>query len=266
MKTKVWAHRGASDYAPENTLEAFALAVRQGADGVELDVQMTKDGKLVVAHDETIDRVSDGSGRIIDYTLEELRAFRFNKTHPEYTSATIPTLKEVYELLAPTGLTVNVELKTGIVLYDGLEEKVLKLAKKMDMEDRVIYSSFYHKSLVRLKKLNPSVKTGILYSDGWIDAVKYGKRLHADALHPALYHLQSERLVKQAKEQGLKLHVWTVNRKEDMELLVKRGIDAIITNRPDVCRRVVDGAKAAGSAKAADSTKAAGSIKAADSE
>lgn len=241
MKTRVWAHRGASDYAPENTLEAFALAVKQGADGVELDVQMTKDGKLVVAHDETIDRVSDGSGRIIDHTLSELREFNFNKTHAEYASVRIPTLKEVYELLQPTGLTVNVELKTGIVLYQGLEEKVLKLAKKMDMEDRVIYSSFYHKSLIRLKKLDPSVKTGILYSDGWLDVVKYGKRLHAAALHPAAYHLQSEKFVKQAKEQGLRLNVWTVNRKEDMELLTKLGVNAIITNRPDVCRRVVDG-------------------------
>ena len=240
-KTKVWAHRGASDYAPENTLEAFDLAVRQGADGVELDVQMTKDGKLVVAHDETIDRVSNGSGRIIDHTLEELREFTFNKTHPEYTSARIPTLKEVYELLHPAGLTVNVELKTGIVLYQGLEEKVLKLAKKMDMEDRVIYSSFYHKSLMKLKKLDPTVKTGILYSDGWMDVVKYGKRLHADALHPALYHLQSEKLVKQAKEQGLRLNVWTVDQKEEMELLTKLGVNAIITNRPDICRKVVDG-------------------------
>lgn len=241
MKTKVWAHRGASDYAPENTLEAFALAVKQGADGVELDVQMTKDGKLVVAHDETIERVSNGSGRIVDYTLEELRRFKFNKTHPEYASAQIPTLKEVYELLQPAGLTVNVELKTGIVLYDGLEEKVLKLAKKMDMEDRVIYSSFYHKSLMKLKKLDPSVKTGILYSDGWIDVVKYAKRLHVDALHPALYHLRSGKIVKQAKERGLSVHVWTVNRKEEMELITKLGAEAIITNRPDICRRVVDG-------------------------
>ena len=240
MKTKVWAHRGASDYAPENTLEAFELAVKQGADGVELDVQMTKDGELVVVHDETIDRVSDGTGRVVDYTLEELKKFTFNKTHPEYPNAKIPTLKEVYELLYPTGLTVNVEIKTGIVLYKGIEEKVLKLTRKMGMENRVIYSSFYHKSLVRLKKLDPSVLTGILYSDGWIDVVKYAKKLQVDALHPALYHLQSKKLVEQAKKENLKLHVWTVNQKEDMEELVKRRVAAIITNRPDICRKVVD--------------------------
>ncbi len=90
MKTKVWAHRGASAYAPENTLEAFQLAVDQKADGVELDVQMTKDGKLVVIHDETIDRTSDGHGRVMDYTLAELKRMHFNRPHPEYADAASP--------------------------------------------------------------------------------------------------------------------------------------------------------------------------------
>ena len=117
MKTKVWAHRGASAYAPENTLEAFQLAVEQKADGVELDVQMTKDGKLVVIHDETIDRTSGGHGRVMDYTLAELKEMKFNRTHPEYADAAIPTLAEVYELLKPVGLEINVEIKTGIIFY-----------------------------------------------------------------------------------------------------------------------------------------------------
>ena len=99
MKTKVWAHRGASAYAPENTLEAFLLAAEQGADGVELDVQLTKDGEMVVVHDEEIDRVSDGSGFVKDYTLAELKNLNFNKTHPEYQNVKIPTLREVYEAL-----------------------------------------------------------------------------------------------------------------------------------------------------------------------
>ena len=97
--TKVWAHRGASAYAPENTLEAFLLAAEQGADGVELDVQLTKDGEMVVVHDEEIDRVSDGSGFVKDYTLAELKTLNFNKTHPEYQDVKIPTLREVYEAL-----------------------------------------------------------------------------------------------------------------------------------------------------------------------
>ena len=106
-KTKVWAHRGASGYAPENTLDAFQKAVEMGADGIELDVQMTKDSELVVIHDETIDRVSNGKGWVKDYTYEELKKINFNKTHLEYTKEEIPTLEQVYRLIKPTNLTIN---------------------------------------------------------------------------------------------------------------------------------------------------------------
>lgn len=105
----IFAHRGASAYAPENTLEAFQLAVDQGAHGVELDVHLCRSGEIVVAHDETVDRVSDGTGRILDMTLQELKALHFNKTHPEFPDARIPTLEEVFQLLAPTGLEINIE-------------------------------------------------------------------------------------------------------------------------------------------------------------
>lgn len=176
MKTKVWAHRGASAYAPENTLEAFLLAAEQGADGVELDVQLTKDGEMVVVHDEEIDRVSDGSGFVKDYTLAELKILNFNKTHPEYQDVKIPTLREVYEALKPTGMTINVELKTGIFWYKDLEKKVLELTKEMEMEDRVIYSSFNHYSIAKILELDPKASTGILYADIIYDVVNYAKK------------------------------------------------------------------------------------------
>ena len=159
--TEIWAHRGASGYAPENTLEAFALAAEMGADGVELDVQMSRDGYLVVAHDERIDRVSNGTGLIRDFTLKELKEFHFNKTHPEYREARIPTLREVYEALKNTSLWINVELKNGIYFYEGLEERVLELTGRLGMEKRVIYSSFNHHSMVHLKQLNPDALTGL---------------------------------------------------------------------------------------------------------
>ena len=158
MKTKVWAHRGASAYAPENTLEAFQLAVTQQADGVELDVQMTKDEKLVVIHDETIDRTSGGHGRVMDYTLAELKKMKFNRTHPEYADATIPTLAEVYELLKPAGLEINVEIKTGIIFYPEIEERLYRLELEMGMEGKIIYSSFNHYSAMKMKELNPDQK------------------------------------------------------------------------------------------------------------
>lgn len=166
-QTLVWAHRGASGYAPENTLEAFQKAVEMGADGVELDVQLTKDGELVVIHDETVDRTSDGSGWVKDFTYARISRFNYNRTHKEgYERAMIPTLEEVYELLKPTGLIINVELKTGVVFYPEIEERVLDLTARMGLEERVWYSSFNHYTVQRIKELNPQAKTGMLYCDG----------------------------------------------------------------------------------------------------
>ncbi len=239
MKTEVWAHRGASGYAPENTLEAFELAVKQGADGVELDVQLSKDGELVVIHDEVLDRVSDGTGWVKDFTLEELKKRTVNQTHPEYTGSKIPTLGEVYELLKPTSLCINVELKTGIVFYPKIEEKVLELTKRAGMAERVWYSSFNHATLVRLKELEPFVKTGVLYADGWLEPWNYAKKIGADALHPALYNMQFEGYLEESRKLGLSTHVWTVNEKEQMEIVAKAGVEALITNYPDQALEVI---------------------------
>ena len=240
MKTLIWAHRGASQYAPENTLISFEKAVEMGADGVELDVQLTSDGTVVVAHDESLERVSDGTGYIKDHTFAELRRLNFNRVHPEYERAQIPTLEEVYDLLKPTGLTVNVELKTGIFWYRGLEEKVLELTARKGMEERVIYSSFNHYTLVHLRREKPDIRTGLLYSDNWIDVAPYARdKAGVNALHPALYHLTDPSYVETAHRYGLATHVWTVNEEEHMRLCRDMGVEAIITNRPDVCRRVL---------------------------
>lgn len=243
MKTKVWAHRGASAYAPENTLEAFGLAAEQKADGVELDVHLSKDGKLVVAHDETLERVSNAEGYLKDYTLEKLKQFCFNKLHPEYEAARIPTLEEVYELLKPTGLEINVEIKTGIFFYPGIEEKLIELERTMGMEGRILYSSFNHYSAMKMKKLDPGSRVGLLYSEGFIDVPGYAARLGADALHPALYDLQYEGYLEDCRKNNLLVHVWTVDEEEEIRALVQNGIDAVITNKPDVARRIVDGTK-----------------------
>lgn len=237
--TKVWAHRGASGYAPENTLESFKLAAEMKADGVELDVQLTKDNELVVIHDEKIDRTSNKRGFVRDYTLEELKSFNFNNNNEKYPYAEIPTLKEVYELLKPYNMKINVELKTGIFFYDGIEEKVLKLAKEMGMEDRIIYSSFNHYSVMKIKELDINAETGLLYCDGWIDVVKYAQNLKVDALHPATYNVQYDNLIEKCRESGIKLHIWTVNNEEEMKYLAENNVDAIITNYPDIAVKIV---------------------------
>lgn len=241
MRTKplVWAHRGASGYAPENTLAAFQKAVDLDADGVELDIQLTKDDQIVVIHDETIDRTSDGKGWVKDYTLEELRAFNYNRTKPEYKHADIPTMREVFELLKPTGLFINIEIKTGVVFYEKIEEKILALTKEMGMEDRVCYSSFNHYTVTRIHELKPDAEVGFLYADGPIDMPSYGVKHGVNALHPALYNLQYDGFVKECKEKGLKLNVWTVNERPYMEMCCQYGVDAIITNYPDIAKEVV---------------------------
>ena len=238
-KTKIFAHRGASGYAPENTLAAFQKAVDLGADGVELDIQLTKDDQIVVIHDETIDRTSDGKGWVKDYTLEELRAFNYNRTKPEYKHADIPTMREVFELLKPTGLFINIEIKTGVVFYEKIEEKILALTKEMGMEDRVCYSSFNHYTVTRIHELKPDAEVGFLYADGPIDMPSYGVKHGVNALHPALYNLQYDGFVKECKEKGLKLNVWTVNERPYMEMCCQYGVDAIITNYPDIAKEVV---------------------------
>lgn len=244
MKTKVWAHRGASAYAPENTLEAFLLAAEQGADGVELDVQLTKDGEMVVVHDEEIDRVSDGSGFVKDYTLAELKILNFNKTHPEYQDVKIPTLREVYEALKPTGMTINVELKTGIFWYKDLEKKVLELTKEMEMEDRVIYSSFNHYSIQQMKKIVPEAETAYLYSDVILNVAEYAKNTKVDGLHPAVYHVKMADFLKEYLGSNLNVRVWTVNEKADMKWLIDAGVTAIITNYPDMAVQIKKEAEA----------------------
>lgn len=238
-RTKIFAHRGASGYAPENTMEAFELAVKQKADGIELDVQLSKDGVPVVIHDETIDRVTGGHGFVKDFTLEELKAFSvLSEKFADYKNAKIPTLEEVLAYAKKTGLCVNIELKTGIYWYPEIEEKTLELVKKTGMEDRVIYSSFNHYSIQRMKKIVPQAETAYLYSDVILQVDKYAKETGVDGLHPAVYHVKMADFLKEYLQSGLKVRVWTVNREEDMEELIRAGVTAVITNYPDIAGKV----------------------------
>ncbi len=242
-KPEIWAHRGASGYAPENTLEAFRLAVMMKAQGVELDVQFTKDMQLVVIHDETINRTSDGTGYVAEFTLKELRKFNYNRTHPEFSHTDIPTLKEVLELFAPTEMTVNIELKTGVRFYPGIEEAVVKVVQECGMQGRVIYSSFNHASVLRVREYDPDARLGFLYSDGTLNMPNYAKAQGMYALHPAFYNMKYPGFPEQCRENGIRLHVWTVNDEAAMEEMEQLGADSIITNYPDIAREVFYGEK-----------------------
>lgn len=230
--TKVWAHRGASAHAPENTLPAFELAHSLGADGIELDVQLSKDGVPVVIHDERIDRVSDGDGYVCDYTLEELRDFNMNQHFPKYGKVTIPTLDEVYGLVQGMDMMINLELKNSEIFYEKLEEKVLRLAEEYGLEDRMVYSSFNHYSMRKIQKLLPSAKTAVLYSEGILDIGEYAKKNGIYAVHPSLKNMEYPEvdIVRECHERNVRVHVWTVNEKRDIEKMREMGVDAVVTN------------------------------------
>ena len=244
---KIYAHRGASGYAPENTLEAFELAARMGADGVELDVHMTRDGELVVAHDEELSRVSNGFGFIRDMTVAELKKLRFNKVHPEYANATIPTLREVYELLKPTGLEINTELKTSHIRYEHIEEKCILLADEMGMTDRILYSSFNSASLLLLKHMDSRARVGLLRTPVGklnnrkvVDPWNLAHLVGIDAIHPHFSELLKYQEADKAHAMGMAVNVWTVNDKADILKSLEAGADALIGDYPDRMIKIRD--------------------------
>ncbi len=183
---KIWAHRGCSMKYPENTLMAFEAAAKlDGITGIELDVQLTKDGKLVVFHDENVSRVTDGKLGVRDYTYEEIRKLRV--AYADELSSQIPSLDEVLALLKPycfnKGLLINIELKTSKVRYEGIEEKTLECVKSHGLEKYIVYSSFLPESVKHMKELDADVKTGILASS-LSDCIELAVKTGADALHP----------------------------------------------------------------------------------
>ena len=234
----IWAHRGANVNAPENTLLAFEEAIKAKADGIELDVQLTSDDVMVICQDEKIDRTSDGKGWLKDYSFKELRDFNFNVQFPELGKQTIPTLEEVFELIKPTSLTIDIELKTSVIYYDHLEEKVMNLVKKYDLEDRVNYSSFNHYTCVNLLKLNNEAEVGFLYWDSPIDFPDYAYKHNAKAINPAYFNLALPNTVSRAKELGMRIYVWDVENEAQVLDCIEKEVDAIIANDPTMVRNV----------------------------
>jgi len=234
---EIWGHRGAYDHAPENTLTGFQLAADMGADGVEFDIQMTRDGEVVVIHDETVDRTSDGTGYVKDFTLAEIKKLNVNKkgiTKPLFTE--IPTLDEALQLLKPIKLKINIELKTGIVYYEGIEAKALEIVKKHDISDRIVWSSFNHYSVQKVKQLEPNAETALLSALQIHITGEQCEKTGASALHPHIKQLLYPGLVEDCHKHGIKVRAWTVNEPEDFKLAQDQNIDAICTNRIDTAR------------------------------
>jgi glycerophosphoryl diester phosphodiesterase len=230
--TKIFAHRGSAGTHPENTMIAFYEAERVGADGIELDVQLTKDGQIVVIHDETIDRTTDGTGWVKDFTYRELQQFNaVYKFAEQYDVCRIPLLEEVLAWISPTPLLLNIELKNGLIAYETLEQKVIDMIRHYQLEDRIILSSFNHNSMAFCRRLAPNIETALLYMESLYDPWKYVRVMRADGLHP--YHQTvAEPFIRQARHYRIAIRPFTINKESLMKKMFQYEVDAIFTDYP----------------------------------
>ncbi|MEA4811541.1 MAG: glycerophosphodiester phosphodiesterase family protein [Anaerolineaceae bacterium] len=240
----VIAHRGASAMAPENTLTAFQLALDQKADGIELDVMLSADKALIVIHDETVDRTTDGQGKVPLMSLAELKGFNAaaHFKEPWKSLETLPLLEEVFELVGGKML-INVELKNFTDPFNDLTQRVISLIEKFSIEESTILSSFNPFNLNVARKANPKIRRGLLTEGGKRGALLrgfMGRFFPYDALHP--YHgdvsMDMVRLMHAKRKQ---VNPWTVDTPQDLLRLKDLGVDMIITNDPLNTRRVLFG-------------------------
>ncbi|WNF21649.1 glycerophosphodiester phosphodiesterase [Mesobacillus jeotgali] len=230
--TLILAHRGYAAEYPENTMLAFKEAEKAGADGLELDVQMTRDGELVVIHDEKVDRTTDGTGLVKDYTLGDLRKldarFKFKELSRREQ---IPSLEEVLEWLAGTRLVCNIELKNSIIPYEGMEEKVIDMVRAYELSDRIIISSFNHYSIVQSYLLAPEIEIAPLLSEGLYMPWIYAQSIKAKGFHPH-WRAAPDQIVTASLESGIEVRPYTVNKESELERLFKVNCSAVITDDP----------------------------------
>lgn len=238
---QIFAHRGFSGYYPENTMLAFQkVAEETVADGIELDIQLTKDGEIVIMHDEMLDRTTNGSGWLKDHTLEELKMLSVGvNVKGFFPRQTIPTLREYFTWLKTTKLITNIELKTSYFEYEGIEEKLIAMVKEFGLEDHIWYSSFNHYTVARIKKLMPEAKCGLL-TDTWLMNIgEYAASQGAASVNARTYFCAKEGVAADLHAHNIALQAWTPNDAEMMQELVDAGVDVLITNYPDIAAKVL---------------------------
>lgn len=235
-KTKIFAHRGFSGIAPENTMEAFEEALAIGADGIETDVRLAKDGRIALIHDPSVNRTTDGTGNVSDYTMEELKSLRACRLHPEYENAVIPELFELFDFLTTNTLELNIEVKQCETRNEELVDRMLGLVREYGLVDRVFYSGFNHYTMLRIKEKMPEARVGLLYQSLIVKPWDYAAQIGADYLNPAYHYarvLEGE-FMTESHRAGIGVNVWTVDRKEEIRNFLNWGADSIISNRPDI--------------------------------
>jgi len=238
----IFAHRGASAYAPENTIAAFELALKQNADAIELDAKLTADGHVVVIHDQTVDRTTDGSGRVNKMSFAELRELdagsHFDRA---FRGEQIPILEEVFESVGKK-IFINVELTNYTSITDNLPQKTAAIVKEFGVTEHVLFSSFNPIALLRIRRLLPETPIGLLALPGKKGALarsSLATLLGYQALHPEKDDV-SQCLIEKTHQRGCRMYVYTVNEEEDIRRLVKMRVDGIFTDDPLRARRVIN--------------------------
>ncbi len=233
---QIFGHRGARRAAPENTIPAFQVALDMGVDGIELDIHVSRDGQLVVIHDFTLERTTNGSGAVNDYTAAELAALDAGSHFsPDYANVGVPTLDQVFDLVGDA-CRINVEIKSMEMEGGPAVEPLAEMIRARNLYDQVIVSSFNPLALVKMRWVDPTVRLGLLYE------VRLPPHLHyawfTSILDPEAIHPQSplinEGELQWAHARGLEVNVWTVNVIEEARRLVALGVDGLITDIPDI--------------------------------
>lgn len=230
-----FAHRGARAHAPENTLLAFALAFDLGADAIECDVQRSRDGQLVIIHDGTVDRTTNGTGHVSEQSLNELRGLDAGRKWR--LPQRIPTLEETLALVWERGGSLNLEVKGESVEESVATARALEPVlreQRPAFRKRILVSSFEHPALQLLKERLPWLRVGALFGREWNrrDLIAPARELHAEAIHPAL-SLTTPALIHRTHAAGLRVNVWTANRPASIERLIRWGVDGVFSDYPE---------------------------------
>ncbi len=229
----VFAHRGSSGTCPENTILAYKEAVEVGSDGIEIDVQYTKDNELVVIHDSTVNRTTNGKGLVKDYTLEEIKRLDAGSWFSEqFALEQIPTIEEVLAFVKEKeGLLLNIELKNVVIHHEGIEERVIQLVREYGLTKRVILSSFNHISLHKFSKLAPEIECAVITLDKQYKPWDYIASVGAAGWHPQWSKID-QYIINEMKKRKHPVRIYTINRVDQMEAFLANNIDAIMTDYP----------------------------------
>jgi len=231
-RVQIVGHRGAMAHAPENTMAGFELALSLGADILELDIQMSKEGELVVIHDATVDRTTDGSGYVCQLTVEELKRLDAGaKFSPSYAGERVPTLDEVLTWARDRAL-LAIEIKSSPLFCPDIERRLVVSLRRHRMAEQVVVISFDHIAVKRVKELDGQIATGILYGCHLADPIHAARAALADAVHPNHEYLTAEEVLR-IQQAGLMVSPWVIDDPAIMERFIAMGVDAIGTNRPD---------------------------------